>query len=51
MHGFMPAPTSTRSSELLGKHIREKQAKANAPEKRFTMKRFQNIPGTFKLPK
>jgi len=51
MHGFMPAPVSTKSSELLQRHIKAKQEKASAPEKRFVMKRFQNIPPTFKLPK
>lgn len=51
MHGFMPPPSTTRSSELLSAHIRDKQAKKDAPDKRFVMKRFQNIPPTFKLPK
>jgi len=51
MHGFMPPPQTTRSSDLLQNYIREKQRKEKEPKKHFVMKRFQNIPGTFKLPK
>lgn len=43
MHGFMPPPQTTRSSELLTSSIKQKMEDENKPRKHFVMKRFRNV--------
>ena len=50
MHGYMPAPRGTRSSELQATTVKKRVEDETAPRKHFVMKRFQNIPGKFQLP-
>lgn len=40
-----PKPIATKASDLLSESRRLKEMKSQMPEKKFCMKRFQNIPG------
>jgi hypothetical protein len=46
MHGYMPKPRPTRSSELLDT-FKKSQSEASLEKKNFCMKRFQNISSNF----
>eukprot|EP00604_Paraphysomonas_vestita_P002555 CAMPEP_0174818386 /NCGR_PEP_ID=MMETSP1107-20130205/1049_1 /TAXON_ID=36770 /ORGANISM="Paraphysomonas vestita, Strain GFlagA" /LENGTH=207 /DNA_ID=CAMNT_0016030145 /DNA_START=107 /DNA_END=730 /DNA_ORIENTATION=- len=47
----LPLPKSTRASTLVAEKSRTDQNKDSNPEKRFIMKKFQNVPGKLNLPK
>lgn len=47
----LPLPKSTRSSTLVAEKSRNDSQKDAEPEKRFVMKKFQNVPGKLNLPK
>lgn len=47
----LPLPKSTRASTMVAEKSRNDQTQKSIPEKRFVMKKFQNVPGKLNLPK
>ena len=47
----LPLPKSTRASTMVAEKSRNDQSKDTLKEKRFVMKKFQNVPGKLNLPK
>ena len=47
MHGYMPKPRATRSSNLLAQHKQNEQEKSHLAKKNFCMKRFQKVESNF----
>jgi hypothetical protein len=47
----LPLPKSTRASTMVAEKSRSDQCKDTMKEKRFVMKKFQNVPGKLNLPK
>jgi hypothetical protein len=46
----LPLPKSTRASTMVAEKSRTDQNKDTQGEKRFVMKKFQNVPGKLNLP-